>query len=205
MATLAQPRIRTREEPEWVVWLTVAVALVVGLLVQSAVLGRTSTGGAGGSTVAYPERWATTTDDGALFAATDLSGGTYGPRVAIREAQKSDVMPADGTLIDAATGWTLLRRERLAGYRVLGIEEARAAGREAIRVDYVYLASPPQGSASGALPGLMRARDTLVESRDRVYALTVAAEADAFESLTEAGPPRFQSVYDGILASWRVP
>jgi hypothetical protein len=216
-----RPRARA-EEPEWAVWLTLAIALLLGAAVEAMVLGRTETANAAGSTLAYPASWVPTTDDNAAFAAADLNGGgLFGARVAVHEVERSELVPASGrsdsaggtagrpapagTIVDAANAWTLRRRETLSGYRVLEIRPAQASGREAAQVEYAYLAGAGQGVAPSAMPGLMRAVDTLVESRGRYYILTYAAEASDFDRLTQAGFPRLQSVAAGLLDSWRVP
>ena len=42
------------QEPEWVVWLTVAGALIVGLLIMYLVTGQTTSATAGATTLKYP-------------------------------------------------------------------------------------------------------------------------------------------------------
>ena len=55
------------------------------------------------------------------------------------------------------------------------------------------------------MPSLMRATDTLVESRDRFYVLTLAAESGEYNAMSMPRFPRLQSTFDAIRASWRVP
>ena len=204
MMSLTLPGHGRQEEPEWAVYLTVAVAIVIGLAVQWSVVGRTTTVTAGGSTVAYPATWQRVPEEGTLLAVADRSqGGIFGARVTVRELPKADLLPGEGSTIDAATNWSLARNEALVGYRVLSITETTVNGREAARVEYAYLASSPGGSADGAMPGLMHAIDTVVLAGSTYQILTFAAEQRDFETLTTRQLPLFRNVYDDVLRSWR--
>ncbi len=205
MATMVLPGQGRQDEPEWVVWLTVAVALGFGLLIQAMMLGRTAPASVAGAALAYPASWVRTSEPGAAFAASDLNrGGASGARVALFEAPRADLVVRDGTILDAAANWTLRRGEALVGYQVLAMRETTAAGRPAASVEYAYLASSPLGSAAGAMPTLMHGIDTVVESGDRYRVLAFATAEDEFEQLTRPRFPRVRSVYDDLLASWRV-
>lgn len=187
-----------QEEPEWVVWAVVAVALIAGWLFASYIQGQTRTATAGGMTLSYPSSWTTTKDSGADFAAYDLSrGGIYGARVSLWSEAKSDVFPAQGTLDDAAANWGMMLQSHHEGFRLLNIERTQAQGREAAQVEYAYLASPPQSTSSGTMPALMHAVDTLVVGGDRVYVLAFAAQSQDYSSLA--------GLRDQLLANWRVP
>jgi hypothetical protein len=191
MVSIAVPWRGRTQEPEWPVLLTVAVALLLGWLIQSAVLGRMQTAAVGSSSVTYPARWVATTESGAAFAAADLNfGGIFAPRVSVRQVAKSELMPPEGlpaarewSLVDAATAWSVQRGAELAGYRILAIERTQVQGQEAARVEFAYLAEAPQGSASGVLPAVMHAVDTLVTSGEQVHILTFAAEKGEFARL----------------------
>ena len=205
MMSLALPGRGRHDEPEWTVLLTVAIALTLGLLLQGAVLGRTNTAEtASGIVLSYPASWVRTSEAGALITAADLNrGGPFGARVSVREVPKADLQGVGDSPAGAATAWSLARGQNLVGYRVLGIEPGTANGREAANVEYAYLASAAQGA--DGMPALMRAIDTLVAGGDRYYILTFAAEAHEFASLTSQQFPRFRSVRDDVLRSWRLP
>ncbi len=91
------------------------------------------------------------------------------------------------------------------GYQVLAMRETAVGGKPAATVEFAYLATSRQGSASGAMPSLMHGMDTLVESGDRYRVLSFAADEADYASLTMPRFPRPRSVYDDIVASWRVP
>src|SRR5690242_17887415 len=122
MASLALPGQGRQEESEAAVYLTVLVAIVLGLIVQGSIVGRTQTASAGGSTIAYPASWQRVAEDGALVAAVDMNhGGIFGPRVSVREAPANDLLARTGSPVDAATAWSLTRSNDLVGFRILGI------------------------------------------------------------------------------------
>ena len=188
----------TQEEPEWMVWLVVAIALLIGWLMASAILGQTQTATAGNVSVTYPASWVRTSEKNAAFAAYDLDhGGIYGTRVSVYQKAKADLLPPQSSIFDAATNWVLERQKQLPGYRLLSVEPTQVQGHEAAMVSFAYLMDPPQGSASGAMPELMRAVDTLIISGDQIYILAFATPNHQFDSVS---PVREQ-----LLASWRVP
>lgn len=201
----ASRRSGRRDESEWAVLLTVAVALVIGLVIQGLALGRMARATVGSNTLSYPASWVRTTENGALFAAADLNrGGLFGARVSVLEVPNQEILPNESGPVDAGTAWSLARGAGLVGYRVLGIEERTVGGRPAARVEYAYLADSPQGSASGAMPALMRAVDTVVAGDGRYHVLSFAAESGEFPRLVGGQFPRFRSVYEDVLASWRI-
>jgi hypothetical protein len=204
MVSLALPGRGRQEESEAAVYLTVIIAIVIGLVVQWSVVGRVVSASAGGSTLSYPASWQRVAEEGALLAAADRNrGGMFGTRVSVRAVPKRDLLPGDGSLVDAATNWSLTRSDALVGYRILTITEGAVDGREAAKVEYAYLASSPGGAADGAMPGLMHAIDTMVMAGDTYQILTFAAESHDFPTLTSRRPPFFRNVYDDILRSWR--
>jgi hypothetical protein len=189
----------THEEPEWVVWLTVVVALVIGYLLATAVAGQTVVAAAGGTDVAYPASWSKYNESGAVLAAADLNNqGIYAPRVIVRQVAKTDLTrKADATLNDALKAWTFNQANALVGYHLLNQSSTQVQGRPAVQVEYAYLLDSPKGAGGGTMPGLMRAVDTIVASGDQYYILTFAAESSKFTSLRD--------LRDELLESWRIP
>jgi hypothetical protein len=200
MTSMTLPGHGQSEEPEWVVWLTVIISLLLGWVIMTTVTGRTETvtNIAGGS-ITIPATWIKTKEDGAVFAATDLNAGTYGSRISIRQAARADLMPprSGDSLEAAATNWTLIRSPELEGYRVLAIEPMQLQGRDAVTVEYAYLTDPPEGSGLGMMPGLMHAVDTVVASGDGFVILTVASEAGNDAALND--------LVASAQAGWQIP
>ncbi|MBI2911085.1 MAG: hypothetical protein HYY05_03010 [Chloroflexi bacterium] len=191
------------EEPEWTVFLTVAVALFLGWLTQAWALGRTDNVAVDGMTLAYPSAWLRMREEGASFAAADLAGkGAFAPRVSLWEMASHDLVPAGlaadtgPTLVELAAVWGLKLSERLSAYRPLKSERTSVQGREAISISYAYVSDGAQGGTR-TVPRVMRAADTLVLGGDRLFVLSFAAESGAFDDM--AGQ------HERLLASWRLP
>lgn len=208
MSSIATARQSRAQEPQWVVYLTAAVALLIGLAIQFFATNQNQTGTVGSSTIAYPQSWVQTTEPGADFAAADLNnGGPYGTRVSLRALDKTALlsrMAPQGTAPSAAdllnvgaTNWSLQRGTDLVGYRVLGIKKTSVQGHDAIDVDSAYLLDQSLGASTNALPGLMHAVDTVVLSGDKFYILGYAAESSQFD--------RLQGLHDKLLSSWHIP
>lgn len=190
----------TSEEPEWTVWLTVLICLLVGWVVMTSVTGRVEAVADGaGNAVRVPATWVKTSEDGALLGAADLTAGAYGSRVSVRRASREDLLPArSGDQLEAAaSNWTLIRSQDLEGYRVLEIQTTAIQGRPAVTVEYAYLTDPPEGLASGAMPALMHAVDTIVVSGDGFAILTVAVD--------QSGDDALPSLVSTMQAGWQIP
>jgi hypothetical protein len=181
----------------------VAAALIIGFVLQMVIQQQTLTGQVGNTTVVYPASWVQIEEEGAGFAAADLNGsGAFGPRVSLREFDKADLRPnligpEEGSLLDAATNWSLRRGQDLVGYRVLDITQGTVQGREVVHVESAYLLDSTRGAATNTMPGLMHVVDTLVESGDKYYILTFATEAGQFDSQS--------GLRERLLNDWRIP
>jgi hypothetical protein len=208
-SSIAFPGHGRSEEPEWTVWVAILICLVLGWAISQNITNRNEIHSdvAGGS-VTIPAYWIKTSEDGAVFAATDLRGGSYGSRVSVRTAPKADLLPTSVTpaeappadadmLSSAATNWSLIRGQDLEGYRILEITETTVGERPAVSIEYAYLTDPPQAVGTGAMPGLMHAIDTVVASGDQFAILTVAVEAGDDDQLTDLN--------NRILSNWQVP
>jgi hypothetical protein len=200
MSTFAIAGRGKSEEPEWTVWLTVLICLLIGWVIMTTVTGRTDavTDGAG-NTVRVPATWVKTSEDGALLGAADLTAGAYGSRVSVRQAARADLLPerSGDQLEAAASNWTLIRSQELEGYRVLEIQTTTLQGRPAVTVEYAYLTDPPEGLAAGAMPALMHAVDTIMASGEGFAILTVATDQTSDESLT--------ALVSTMQSGWQVP
>ncbi len=185
------------EEPEWVVWLVVAIGLVLGGLLGIYLTGQVKTVSIEKVSLTYPATWTVTSDPGAIFAAYDMQGGgVFGTRVSLRQKPKADLYPAQGTFDDAAANWALQRQRELSGFRLLNIERAQVLGRDSAVIEYSYLLDSPS-STPGMMPALMHAIDTIVVGGDQVYGLSFAAESHQYDQV--------RSLNDQIVAGWRVP
>ncbi len=189
----------TKDEPEWIVWVVTVALLAAGALIGGSVLSQTRTATTAGMSLTYPARWSRTTEAGTVFAAFDRKGGGFdGPRASMRQVAKAAVLPSEtATILDAATNWTLARATELPGYRVLNMAAVKFAGRDAAEVDYAYLLDTPGGPASGAVPSLMRATDTLAPCGDKICVLSFAVPVAEYADQAAAGRE--------LLLGWTIP
>lgn len=203
------------EEPEWPVLLTVAVALLFGALVAILATSGTTTARSGDPTasyanggdmvIAFPDTWVQSASPGAAIAAVDYDrGGIFGARVSVRRLPKEELAASSEVVVgDAAAAWVLRQSEALTAYRILDLAPTTVRGRDAVRIEYAYLDEGPGGATSGALPGLMRGADTIVDAGDSYAILTLASETGEWRGLTRRRFPRLRSIQDQIVASWR--
>jgi hypothetical protein len=199
MSSISLPGRGRSEEPEWTVWLTVLISLLIGWVIMSTVIGRVETvANVAGGSLTIPASWIKTKEEGAAFAATDFDAGSYGSRVAVRQVPKADLITAMGpdTLDTAAANWSVVRGQNLEGYRILRIEPVKLQGRDAVAIEYAYLTDPPEGTA-GAMPGLMHAIDTVVASGDQFAILTVAVD--------QSGGDDLLTLNSRLQNGWQVP
>lgn len=184
------------EEPEWTVLLTVAIALLLGLVVQAAVTGASTRVDVSGMSLSYPAKWAGVRDPGALFSARDLFGGATSARVSVYEVGTT----VDGDAGTAAGGWTVGLADRHLGYHTIGTRRESVGGRAATQIEYVYIQT-----RAGSAPVLMRGIDTVATAGGKAYALSFVAPSERFDELATRQFPRFGSTFHGILASWKLP
>jgi hypothetical protein len=198
------------QEPQWVVYLTAAVALLIGLGLQFFATNQTQTGVVGPSSIAYPQSWVQVTEPGVDFTAADINdGGPYGARVSLRALdntvllstrllnQKDPVVAPSELLAAGATTWSVQRGQDLVGYRVLGLNKTTVQGHEAINVESAYLMDSALGASTNGLPGLMHAVDTVTLRDNKFYILSYAVESSQFD--------RLSGLHDRLLAGWKIP
>lgn len=184
------------EEPEFMVWVTVAVALVLGFFLMFFITNQTSTVTAGTTTISYPSTWVAATQKGAVFAVADTKGGgVFGDRVAVYQLAKTDLLPGQGGLTEAAGNWSLQQQKSRVGYRSLSIDTTKVQDKDAVTVEDAYLLDSPYGASS--LPALMHGYDTVVQSGDNFYVLTFAT--------ADPDNDHAKSMNDKLVSSWRVP
>ncbi len=194
------------QEPEWVVWLTVAGALIIGLLMMYLVTGQTTSATAGATTLKYPSTWQQITEPGTQFAAADISNGySFGSRINVRQAGRDELAPAPITgqqpdeaaqLRTAANNWILQQQQATVGYRSLSLSPTTVGNKQAITVEDAYLLDSSLGGGSG-LPALMHGQDTIVLSGDNFSILSFATEASKWDDTKD--------VRANILSGWQVP
>jgi hypothetical protein len=182
-----------KPEPEWVVWLTVGIALTIGFWLQLSVSRQMQSITLGDSTLSYPSNWVQTSKHQTGFTVADLNeGGPFGPRVSLYQFGKKILMPGKGELYQAAINWSLMDRQNKTSYSMLEIKNVKIKGRDAIQLESAYLLS----IGANRMPGLMHSVDTILLNGNQFNILSFAAEQSRFEELS---PLRKQ-----ILAHWQL-
>jgi hypothetical protein len=173
------------EEPEWLVWVTVAVLLAIGLITRAIVVNRTTTFSEGNLSVSYPADWtpiASDVPDALLSVGQTFSGELFPARLVIRQMPATEISRNAQTLGDLALKWSNDQAEDRLGYRVLNIEPTQVRGQDAVRVDYAYVAEPALATYD-TMPIVARGADTLIRTGDTVTAVTTLSSADTFDEL----------------------
>jgi hypothetical protein len=199
------------QEPEWLVWLTVGVALLLGYVLLVMTLGQTRSATAGAMTLNYPSTWVPVQTEDATFSASDrLNGGPFAPTVVLYEMPRADLLRLAGGVEEAAANWTLRKQDELVGYRVLGVTSVGGGavatpsldganepqqGSNTVRVDSVYLKDAAIGGSG--IPALMRGIDVIRLSGDNFYILSYSVENSEYDS--------HRGQFEALLNGWRTP
>lgn len=167
---------------DWAVAAVVAFALFLGLGIrqQSLHAHRTFALGDGLPTIDYPAGWRTAQPELGVFRAMDpASPSPFSTQiiVAVRES-----MPGE-TLDQARATWGLQRSQQLLLYRERIAEPLTVLdGEPAIRTRYAYVADPTREYGATGLPVVVEGEDLLFFAEGRFVAVTVAADASAWEA-----------------------
>ena len=190
--------IRTRRKDIGVA-LVVLIALALGWALREYTLSRTQVFAdqATSFQVAYPAWWsnADSLQDVVLKVENPETASTFKTNLTV-EARDLDPQnpPTLQTLIDRRVA----QRGALTGYHFLSDEPATVDGAKAQRLEYAYVVQPIDTPRRASLPVVVRAREYIVVTKDRVFYITLAApEAEWAPS---AGPR-----LDQIIQSVHVP
>jgi hypothetical protein len=187
-------RIR-EEEPEWPVWLLVVLMLGIGLLARTVVLNRTTTFNEGNVSVRYPAGWMALDKQGEnelLNVGEPFESGLFPARFSLLQMPAAAISTNAQSLGDFALKWSDDGAQDLLAYRVLDIAPVEVRGKEAVRVDYVYVADPVLATPN-SIPVVARGSDVLIRQGDNMTIARLLAASDAFDGLA--------LVWDRVLAS----
>jgi hypothetical protein len=163
------------------VWVAAAILLAVGTALTGAVEARTSTlaDPQGPLRLAYPAGWIATPGSPHLLDVQhpQSEAGVPTRLIVTREAQ------ASGRSLSQIAGETVLARtQQLAMYRVLAQRELRLGGREALAIDYAFVADPHEAVISAQrLPVVVRGLEVIALADGIAYAIDVRAAATVFD------------------------
>lgn len=159
------------------VWIAAVVMLAAGWgLVRSADARTIGFADAQGSLrLQYPAGWSPVPGSAALLEVQDpLSGAPVATTLMVERAPR----PADQTLDQIAREGVLERSQQLAMYRVLRQRAIRVGGRDAVAVDYAFVADPHQSVlAAERLPVVTRGTEVVVATDKAVYRIDIRAAA----------------------------
>lgn len=183
------------EEPEWLVWALVITLLAVGFVARTIVVNRSTAFSEGNLSVSYPVSWTQTKGDSAnelLVVSESFDAGLFPARFMLRQMPVTEISTSAQTLGDFALKWADRKARDLLGYKVLSIEETQVRGKDAVRVDYVYVAEPVMATPN-SVPIVAEGADVLIRQDDVITVASMLASADAFKGL--------DGVWDRILGS----
>lgn len=174
-----------RQEPEWVVFVVIIVALLLGWFLKSSVEGQTARTTIENLSLTYPASWLkvpSVAGQDALWSAADArSGSVYPTQLVIRKASLSPAAPgSDDRLAPSISSWTFGRGQTLNHYQVLETKRLNLAGQAAAEIDYAFVNQPIASPYRRALPVVVEAVDYLVPSQETLYIITLAADSSRF-------------------------
>lgn len=173
------------EEPEWLVWALVIILLAVGLIARTIVVNRLVAFSEGNLSVSYPASWTQTKGDSAdeMFVVSEsFDAGLFPARFMLRQMPVTEISTSAQTLGDFALKWADRKTKDLLGYKVLNIEETQVRGKDAVRVDYVYVAEPVMATPN-SIPIVAEGVDVLIRQDGVMTVASMLASADAFKGL----------------------
>ncbi len=176
-------RLTRAEEPEWLVWLLVAVMLATGLLTRTIVVGRQETLQQGNVTLRYPAGWTVLPAEDAFDVANvgeGMEAGLFPARVRVQQMPVTEVSTSAPTLGDLALKWSNRQSEALLGYKVFTIEPTTVQGQDAVKLDYAYVAEPAM-STPNSIPLVARGEDILLRQGDIVTVISLVAGTEDFD------------------------
>jgi len=94
----------------------------------------------------------------------------------------TEISTSAQTLGDFALKWADRKAKDLLGYKVLSIGETQVRGKNAVRVDYVYVAEPVIATPN-SVPIVAEGADVLIRQDDVMTVASMLASADAFKGL----------------------
>lgn len=173
----------------------VLAALSLGLLLRLSIEGSTKAYQAvdRNFSMSYPASWRTTDVTNTVILKVE------NPQVA--SAYKTNVT-VEVRLLDPSSPPTLqefvdrrvAQRSGLTGYHFLSSGETTVGGARAAQIEYAFVAQPIDAPRRAALPVVVRSREYIVVTKERVYFITLAAPESDFDRAGEQFDNMLQTV-----------
>ncbi|MHB1354363.1 MAG: hypothetical protein ACYCZF_00130 [Anaerolineae bacterium] len=177
------------EEPEWIVVITVLIALMLGGVIMLAATGQMAVATLDRLSIKYPATWAVADDDTTgLSGAQDMASNAS---VMVEVFRKLD--PANPVLMDDLVALRSFQQaQKLTLYRVLSTQAVTVGGKSGVMINYAYVMDPAQSAYQSTLPRVMKGADYLVPYQGQVYLVTLEAQSNAWQ------PALFESIIQSV-------
>jgi hypothetical protein len=190
--TLETGRWQTRRDLP--VWIALAALLLIGWILKGSVEGRTAgfTDPSGSLRVRYPAGWQAVPGSTALLDVRDPISGTAVP-TGLTVTKQARVPNQNFDQI--ARTEILARTKQLDMYRVLSADPVKVAGKDAVEIQYVFVADPHGAVLElERIPVVVRGLELVVPADQTVYLIDMRADNAAFDAVR----PDLDRIMNGI-------
>ncbi|MHB9032795.1 MAG: hypothetical protein ACYC6L_07080 [Anaerolineae bacterium] len=176
------------EEPEWLVVITVLVALVIGGLVMYLATGRTQTARVNKLSVRYPAQWVLPGE----AQATSLEAQDLASQASVRVSIVGNLDPAAPvTMEDLVTMRAFELAQATELFRVLATKAVQVDAQAATEISYAFVLDSAVSSYLNAVPKVIRGVDYLVPYQGQIYLISYQDDANSWQ----------QNVFEQIRSS----
>lgn len=186
--------LRTLPKDLGVALVTLA-ALLLGLLLRLSVEGdtRTYSGTNPNFGMSYPATWRTTdvTDTVVLRVENSNVESAYKTNVAV---DSRELDPASPPTLQTLVDRRIVQQGTQTGYHLLSSGETTLHGVRAAQTEYAFVEQPIDAPRRASLPVVVRGREYIVLTKDRVYYITLAAPENDFANASKQFDSMIQTV-----------
>jgi hypothetical protein len=163
---------------ELAVIVVTVVALVLGTLLKTSVENRSLPFQGGGISAQTPAGWIVETPAAnEVLRVSDRTTTGFGTTYIVEE----EAVPSDSSAAQFAGLLTLRRGTDLTAYRVLDQQDVLVGGRQAVQIEYVFVASAAN-LAHAVLPSVVHGLDYVFVENGKAVIVTVNADQSLFEA-----------------------
>jgi hypothetical protein len=162
------------EEPEWLVIMTVLLALVIGGLVMYLSIGQTSGTTLERMSLRYPARWAAQDVESSEVGAQDLVSRSSVTVSIIGELDPKTPVALDD--IVAARAFELAQEYQL--FRVLETRDTSVDRQPALLLRYAFVQEASESSYLSSLPEVIQGEDYIIPYQGKIYLVSLQDDAN---------------------------
>jgi hypothetical protein len=169
--------IRDRDRwADWAVIVVVAIALILGLVLQEATLSQTDSFSGSGVSGRYPANWVRETGEDPLLRVHDPRGGEFNTVLEVR----SRPLAAEANPILVLDALAYERSAQVVAYKTLSTDQVSISGKAVTRRSFTYVYQD-RNPYVDRLPVVVQGQDLALPDEDgRVVVVTLLASADDF-------------------------